>query len=58
MDAEAVDEFSKHYAVVRELFDRLPSVRDDAEVYRLTWAELKKHLARLEELSPPATEPL
>jgi hypothetical protein len=29
-DTEAVDQFTRHYAVVRELFDRLPLVMDDA----------------------------
>lgn len=30
MDTEAVDEFPRHCAVVRELFDPLPLVMDDA----------------------------
>lgn len=30
MDTEAVDECTRHYFVVREPFDRLPLVMDDA----------------------------
>ena len=53
MDTEAVDEFTRHYAVARELFDRLPLVIDDADGYLKTWTELKKHMATPESLDPP-----
>ena len=53
MDTEAVDEFTRHSAVVRELFDRQPLVMDDADAYLKTWTELKKHMAKLKRLDPP-----
>lgn len=57
MDAGAVDEFTRHYAIVRELFDRLPTVMGEPAAYLETWTELKKHMSKLEALNPPAAPP-
>ena len=47
-----VDEFTRHHAVLSELVERLPSVRDDPDAYAFACAELAKHVAKLEELGP------
>ncbi len=52
METPDVDEFTRHHAVVSELLARLPDVRDDADAYRFACQELKKHVAKLDELGP------
>jgi hypothetical protein len=50
-DAE-VDEFTRHHLIVTELLERLPGVRGDADAFAFTCAELRKHVAKLEEFGP------
>jgi hypothetical protein len=52
MDDSAVDEFTRHHAIVTDLLARLPSVRADADAFEFACAELRKHVAKLEELGP------
>jgi hypothetical protein len=52
MDSPEVDEFARHHLIVTELLARLPGVRDDPEVFEFECAELRKHMAKLEELGP------
>ncbi len=52
MDDPGVDEFTRHHVVVSELLARLPDIRDDADAYAFACAELRKHVAKLEELGP------
>ena len=47
-----VDEFTRHHLVLTELVERLPAVRDDADAWAFACAELRKHVAKLEELAP------
>jgi hypothetical protein len=54
MDDSPVDEFTRHHLIVTELLERLPSVRDDADAFAFACAELRKHLAKLEEMGPTA----
>ena len=53
-EAPGVDEFTRHHAVLTELVERLPGVRDDPDAYAFACAELAKHVAKLEELGPTA----
>lgn len=48
----AVDEFARHHLIVTQLLERLPSVRDDADAFGFACAELRKHIAKLEEIGP------
>ena len=52
MDTSEVDEFTRHHLIVTELIARLPSVRDDADVFAFECAELRKHISKLEEFGP------
>ncbi len=52
MDDPAVDEFTRHHLIVSELLERLPGVRDDPDAFAFACAELRKHVAKLEELGP------
>ena len=52
METPEVDEFTRHHLIVTELVARLPSVRNDPAVFEFECAELRKHLAKLEELGP------
>jgi hypothetical protein len=52
MDTPETDEFTRHHLIVTELLARLPSVRDDPKVFEFECAELRKHMAKLEELGP------
>jgi hypothetical protein len=52
METPDVDEFTRHHLIVTELVARLPSVRDDPHVFAFECAELRKHVAKLEELGP------
>ena len=54
MDDEVVDEFTRHHLIVTDLLERLPSVRDDADAFGFACAELRKHIAKLEEIGPTA----
>ncbi len=54
MEDSGVDEFTRHHMVVTDLLARLPTVRDDADAYAFACAELRKHVAKLEELGPTA----
>ena len=54
IDNAAVDEFARHHLIVTELLERLPSVRDDADAFGFACAELRKHIAKLEEIGPTA----
>ena len=54
MEDPAVDEFARHHLIVTELLERLPSVRDDAAAFEFACAELRKHMAKLEEIGPLA----
>jgi hypothetical protein len=54
MDDSPVDEFTRHHLIVTELLERLPGVRDDADAFAFACAELRKHLAKLEEMGPTA----
>jgi hypothetical protein len=52
MDTPEVDEFTRHHLIVTELLARLPNVREDPDVFAFECAELRKHMAKLEELGP------
>ncbi len=52
MDDPGVDEFTRHHMVVTDLLARLPAVRDDVDAYAFACTELRKHVAKLEELGP------
>jgi len=52
MDDPAVDEFTRHHLIVTDLLARLPAARTDADAFAFECAELRKHLAKLEELGP------
>ena len=52
MDTPEVDEFTRHHLIVTEVLARLPSVRDDPDVFAFECAELRKHLSKLEEFGP------
>ena len=52
MDTHEGDEFTRHHMIVTELLARLPSVRNDPAVFAFECAELRKHMAKLEELGP------
>lgn len=52
MDTPEVDEFTRHHLIVTELLARLPGVRNDPDVFEFECAELRKHMAKLEELGP------
>ena len=54
MDDAPVDEFTRHHLIVTELIERLPSVRDDPDAFAFACAELRKHVAKLEEIGPTA----
>ncbi len=54
MENPAVDEFARHHLIVTELLERLPSVRDDADAFGFACAEMRKHIAKLEEIGPTA----
>ena len=54
MDDPTVDDFARHHLIVTELLERLPSVRDDADAFAFACAELRKHIAKLEEIGPTA----
>jgi len=54
MEDPAVDEFARHHVIVTELLERLKSVRDDPDAFGFACAELRKHLAKLEEIGPSA----
>ena len=52
MEDAPVDEFTRHHLIVTELLARLPGVRDDSDAFEFACAELRKHVAKLEELGP------
>lgn len=52
MEDPGVDEFTRHHLIVTELLERLPSVRGDQDAFAFACAELRKHVAKLEELGP------
>ena len=52
IESPAVDEFARHHLIVTELLERLPSVRGDADAFAFACAELRKHIAKLEEIGP------
>ena len=52
MDDAPVDEFTRHHLIVTELLERLPTVRGDQDAFEFACAELRKHMAKLEELGP------
>jgi hypothetical protein len=52
MDEPPVDEFTRHHLIVTELLERLPALRDDVDAFAFACAELRKHMAKLEELGP------
>jgi len=52
MDDPGIDEFTRHHLIVTELLERLPTVRDDSDAFAFACAELRKHIAKLEELGP------
>jgi len=54
MEDPSVDEFARHHLIVTELLERLPTVRDDADAFAFACAELRKHIAKLEETGPSA----
>ena len=54
MEDPSVDEFARHHLIVTELLERLPTVRDDADAFAFACAELRKHIAKLEEIGPSA----
>ena len=54
MEDPEVDEFTRHHVIVTELLERLPSVRDDQDAFAFACAELRKHVAKLEEIGPSA----
>ena len=54
MEDPGVDEFTRHHTIVTELLERLPSVRDDPDAFEFACAELRKHVAKLEEIGPSA----
>jgi len=54
MEESGVDAFTRHHMVVTDLLARLPAVRNDADAYAFACAELRKHVAKLEELGPTA----
>jgi hypothetical protein len=52
METPEVDEFTRHHLIVTELLEKLPSVRDDPAAFEFACAELRKHVAKLEEIGP------
>jgi hypothetical protein len=54
VDDSPVDEFTRHHTVLTQLVERLPDVRDDPAAWAFACDELKKHVAKLEELGPTA----
>ena len=54
MEDPGVDEFIRHHLIVTELLERLPSVREDPDAFAFACAELRKHVAKLEEIGPTA----
>ena len=54
MEGPAVDDFARHHLIVTELLERLPTVRDDADAFGFACSEMRKHLAKLEEIGPTA----
>ena len=52
MEDPAGDEFVRHHLIVTELLERLPSVRDDPDAFAFACDELRKHMAKLEEIGP------
>jgi hypothetical protein len=54
MDTPEADEFTRHHLIVSELIAKLPTVRDEPDVFAFECAELRKHIAKLEEFGPRA----
>lgn len=52
MDTPDVDDFTRHHLIVTELVAKLPTVRNDPSAFAFECAELRKHLAKLEEFGP------
>ncbi|MGI8810012.1 MAG: hypothetical protein ACR2KK_19640 [Acidimicrobiales bacterium] len=53
MEDPEIDEFTRHHLIVTELLERLPRVRDP-DAFAFACAELRKHVAKLEEIGPTA----